>query len=311
MALELMFSWGSYSGYNQSPGAFPYWVFMTYHIIPPSLWLFISCSYHAAFRLKPWHALLFLPALAEVLIHSLFKTGINPFSANLLDYRAWVWFTDYIPLAGFILLMGYFWYRFIQAYQGKEFKPDPGSQRPHSKLLIIMCSLSLLSLLWLTFSFIGWDYFAVIELLLVLLFFVFSFLIFFDIRSLSLVHHPGNREQFSNYDDQIQLHRLTNILEEKQLFTQPGLSLKELSRELNLPPRYLSYLINRYHQKNFSEFINEHRIDAFITKARSPEGKQKTLLAIALESGFNSKSSFNQVFRDLKGKPPSEYLHPD
>jgi len=142
-----------------------------------------------------------------------------------------------------------------------------------------------------------------------LLFFVFALLIFLESMQFPAIQNGDNRDLFSNYDDQLQLKRLNNILEEKQLFIRPGLSLKELSRELNLPPRYLSYLINRYHQKNFNELINEHRIDAFITKARSPDGKHKTLLAIALESGFNSKSSFNQVFKDLKGKSPSEYLN--
>ncbi len=38
-------TWGSYSGYNQSPDAFPFWIFLTYHLIPPAIWLFVMCSY--------------------------------------------------------------------------------------------------------------------------------------------------------------------------------------------------------------------------------------------------------------------------
>ena len=97
-------------------------------------------------------------------------------------------------------------------------------------------------------------------------------------------------------------------MDEKQLFIKPDLSIKELSRELGLPSRYLSYLINRYHHKSYKEFINHRRIDTFIAKARTSEVKHKTLLALALESGFNSKSTFNQAFKNYKGQSPSEYL---
>lgn len=308
MALELLFSWGSYSGYNNSLGTFPFWMFLTYLIIPPSLWLFISCIFDATFQLKRWHLLLYSPALAEVAIHAASWFDISPFRTNLMDYQIWIWFVDYIPLAGFIFLMGYFWAKYFQAYQRNEFKPGKGGYMPHIKLLFIMGVLTLISLLWLMFTFIGWEYFSVIELLLVILLFGFSLLIFLDSKPITEIQKMNNSDLFSNYDDQLQLEHLNSILEEKQLFKRQGLSLKELSRELNLPSRYLSHLINRYYHKNFNEFINEHRIAAFITKARSPEGQYKTLLALAFESGFNSKSSFSQVFKDYKGKSPSEYL---
>lgn len=308
MALELLFSWGSYSGYNQSPDAFPFWIFLTYHIIPPAIWLFVMCSYSATFQLKRWHALLFFPALVEVGISILSRLGIITFGSNLMDYQVWIWFIDYIPLTGFILVLGYFWTRYYKLRQLNELKTGNDSRIPHAKLLFFMCVLSLISLLWLLFTFIGWDYYSVIELLLVLLFFAFALLMFLDSRPFPEIQKMSKNDLFSNYDDQLQLKRLNSILQENQLFAQPGLSLKELSRELKLPARYLSYLINRYLNKNFNEFINEHRIDAFIERAKSPEGKHKTLLAIAFESGFNSKSSFNQAFKDLKGLPPSEYL---
>ena len=102
--------------------------------------------------------------------------------------------------------------------------------------------------------------------------------------------------------------RLDRILQEKQLYARPNLSLKELSAELHLPSRYISHLINRYHQKNFKEFINDYRIKAFIRKAQSPVDKHKTLLALAFEAGFNSKSTFNQVFKSQMGQSPTEFL---
>ena len=100
-----------------------------------------------------------------------------------------------------------------------------------------------------------------------------------------------------------------NTLNEKKLFLKPNLPLKELSYELNLPPRYVSFLINHYHKKNYKEFINTFRIETFLSKAKSEEKDYKTLLGLAMESGFSSKSTFNLVFKKHLGQSPSEYLN--
>lgn len=308
ISVQLLFSWGSHSGYNNAPEAFPFWIFLTYHIIPPSIWLFTKSIFDRSFKVKRWHALLFMPALTEISIHTSRKLGIIPYQINLMDYHAWIWFIDYIPLLCLILSLVFFWKNYLQTSQLNGFKQGKGARISHVKSVLLMSVLSLICLLWLFFTFIGWENFSIIEFLLVSLLLVISFLIFLDSQPFPLLGKISSENSFSHYDDHKQLKRLYQVLLEKQLFARPNLSLKELSRELNLPSRYISYLINRYHHKNFKGFINDYRIEAFITKAKLPEEKHKTLLALALESGFNSKSTFNQVFKDHKGKPPSEYL---
>ena len=174
--------------------------------------------------------------------------------------------------------------------------------------LALMASLSLIGLLWAVFTFTGWKYFHIIELVLVSLFFGFTFLVFLENGTFPIVIKMNPKDGFPNYDDQKQLSRLNRTLREEQLFLRPDLSLKELAAELRLPRRYVSHLINRYHGKNYKGFINEFRIAAFLVKARSEKENHKTLLALALESGFSSKSTFNQVFKNQFGKTPSEYL---
>lgn len=307
ISIQLLFSWGSYSGYNNSPEAFPFWCLLSYHILPPSILLFVICQFKITVKLKCWYILLYVPAVAEISTHFLIRLGIiHP--VNLMQYLAWIWFIDYIPLLGFVFSLGFFWIKYFQKSKQKEFKRKKNTQIPHIKLLLLMSILTLIGLLWVIFSFTGWENFSLIEFLLVFLLFVFSFLIFLDSQPFAVISNDGNKDIFSNYNDFQQLERLKELMNEKQRFIKPDLSLKELSRELGLPSRYLSYLINRYHHKNYKEYINTYRIDAFIAKARSSQVKYKTLLALAFESGFNSKSAFNQAFKDLKGKPPSEYL---
>jgi AraC-like DNA-binding protein len=86
----------------------------------------------------------------------------------------------------------------------------------------------------------------------------------------------------------------------------PELTLGELAAQLRTNPTWLSRVINSGCGQNFNDFVNEYRVRAAEQKLNDPKLDHYTLLAIALEAGFNSKSTFNRVFRKLRGKTPSE-----
>lgn len=81
-----------------------------------------------------------------------------------------------------------------------------------------------------------------------------------------------------------------------------------VSRELDVHPNTLSQVINRAEQKNFFDYINTLRVADFKEKAANPENQKYTLLSLAYDCGFNSKTSFNRNFKKITGKSPSEYL---
>jgi len=85
------------------------------------------------------------------------------------------------------------------------------------------------------------------------------------------------------------------------------LTVSSLAEKLNLPPRELSRIINIGVNKNFNDFINAYRVREVIGKMTGKNYDHLTLLGIAYESGFNSKSSFNRIFRELTGKSPAQY----
>ncbi|MFC2443179.1 MAG: helix-turn-helix domain-containing protein, partial [Capnocytophaga ochracea] len=74
-------------------------------------------------------------------------------------------------------------------------------------------------------------------------------------------------------------------------------------------PNHLSQIINQYEEKNFYDFVNSYRVEEFITLAKKDIDKNFNLLGLAYEAGFNSKSSFNQVFKKITGKTPSEFVN--
>ncbi|HRG21146.1 MAG TPA: helix-turn-helix domain-containing protein [Saprospiraceae bacterium] len=68
------------------------------------------------------------------------------------------------------------------------------------------------------------------------------------------------------------------------------------------------FKFNQDLDKNFNDFVNQYRIDEFLRKIKDPQNSHLTLLAVALDSGFNSKSTFNRAFKKMMGTSPREFL---
>lgn len=92
-------------------------------------------------------------------------------------------------------------------------------------------------------------------------------------------------------------------------YTNPNLTLAELALRMKLPPHVLSKVINEGYQKNFFDFINQLRIDELKARLIDPRFRSYTLLSMAFEVGFNSKTAFNRSFKKLTNQTPSEYMH--
>ncbi len=93
------------------------------------------------------------------------------------------------------------------------------------------------------------------------------------------------------------------VVAEKQ-FQDYKLSLKSLSKQLNVTTQTLSMVINKESKMNFNSFINHHRIAESIRIFQNPDYQNHTIAAIAFEVGFNSISSFNSNFKKLQGSTP-------
>ena len=90
-------------------------------------------------------------------------------------------------------------------------------------------------------------------------------------------------------------------------YRRPKYSLRNLADEMVLSEQDLSWAINTGGQKNFSDFINELRINDVKDVLREA-AQDKNILDIAFNAGFNSKSSFNAVFKKHTGLTPSQYV---
>ncbi|MCB0664095.1 MAG: helix-turn-helix domain-containing protein, partial [Saprospiraceae bacterium] len=104
------------------------------------------------------------------------------------------------------------------------------------------------------------------------------------------------------------LEDLQQVMEENQPFLDPSLSLKSLADMIAIHPNNLSWLLNEHVGQNFNEFINGYRLETFKKKALDEANAHITLLGLAYESGFNSKTVFNTFFKKIEGTTPREWV---
>ncbi|MEM9075386.1 MAG: helix-turn-helix transcriptional regulator [Bacteroidota bacterium] len=104
------------------------------------------------------------------------------------------------------------------------------------------------------------------------------------------------------------LEQLRDLMEGNQIYLNPELTLHDISMKLNIQPRQLSKILKIQLNTNFYDYINGFRVKK--AKEMIADGKHNewSLLAIALDSGFNSKSTFNRTFKKSLGCTPSEYI---
>ena len=102
--------------------------------------------------------------------------------------------------------------------------------------------------------------------------------------------------------------RLLKHISINKPFLSPDLSLRELANQIDIHPNHLSWILNQSIGKNFNEFINHYRIEAFKSIARARENANLTIEGLAYESGFNSKTVFNTYFKRETGKTPRQFL---
>ena len=108
-----------------------------------------------------------------------------------------------------------------------------------------------------------------------------------------------SKDEIENY-----LEKLDELMKVDKIYKDPSMSLRHLAEKLEVSSNKLSWLLNEQIGKNFNEYINTFRLVTFKEKALNPNNSHLTLLGLAYESGFNSKTVFNAFFKKMEGMTP-------
>ncbi len=101
--------------------------------------------------------------------------------------------------------------------------------------------------------------------------------------------------------------KLLSLMEEKKLYLEPELTILDVAQYLHVPRHHVTQILNEKLGKNFYTFINSYRIEEAKQRLMDPRYDNLTVLAIGYDAGFNSKSSFNTLFKKYVSMTPSEY----
>ncbi|MEM9646951.1 MAG: helix-turn-helix domain-containing protein [Bacteroidota bacterium] len=117
----------------------------------------------------------------------------------------------------------------------------------------------------------------------------------------------GSHKTFELTDDNVHYQELLLWFATDKPYLNPYLSLSTVSQKLKISVGYLSQIVNKLEQTNFSEFSNKHRVEEAKQILVNPSYSGYTIVSIGLESGFNSKSAFYTAFKKYTGLTPSEF----
>ena len=97
------------------------------------------------------------------------------------------------------------------------------------------------------------------------------------------------------------------LMEKEKLYRNPYLTMPELAKKLKLSANTLSQVLNGYCGQTFYNFVNTYRLEEVIAMMRDPKCDSKSILKLSIEAGFNSKSTFNNIFKKQTGLTPAEF----
>jgi len=320
--------------YNRQHG-FPYPAFINTAppfilLHGPVLWFYIKSLTDQNFGFRPVYVLHFFPFLIMVSV-----LGVNVYSlpaeqkielinsetiTEILIYKIFV-----IAIA--ISTMGYFYWGFAMV---QRYKRKIKTYFSHVENIDLSWLQSLLVAALILYGVVNSayivDFFYPIASfgMLQFLSFVFGavyivFLGFFGLRQGNLfatqkinlnleeaIRQPDNPSSLPEKEKKF-IYTLQNYMNEYKPYLNSGLTINKLSRELDVTPEYLSKIINKHLNKNFFDFINYYRVDEFKKLCRDDSNENITLIGLAYESGFNSKATFNRVFKNITGTTPGAY----
>ncbi|MBO0341156.1 MAG: helix-turn-helix domain-containing protein [Allomuricauda sp.] len=312
--LEILNAWATGIGYHSTPHMLPFWILGSYLILPSALFFFVKANTKASFLFRGKDILYFVPACIEIGLAGFvfYSNRLLGTDYHLIENQFWFFLTEILPLIGMVAVLAYFGFVLLQlTAQYKNYRSKMGLQSL-TKLYIFFAVFLFLTLLWALQSFFQIEVFNIIKTLLLLFIFAMGYLGYFQPRFFDvpeIIKFQKRKNNYPNLDDSTELERLRHLFEKEKVFLKQKLTLAQVAEQLNLPERYLSELINTHHKTSFRHFVNQFRVNEAIERIQNPQQRHKSLLGIAMDVGFNSKSTFNQSFKVQTGKNPSDYLN--
>lgn len=292
-------------------------------LIGPLLYLFIIAHTNRAFRVSRQHLLHFTPFAVYAIYHlAVFVQG-KEFVFRWMDtvdlpYINPMYQLITLIVMGLYLGMGIKHYRQYRQWVEAEYANPESLQFPWitkflwaiALTIAATCLLRIVEILQFDFDFIqAWLSSTMVTICI----YYISIAGYMSARPPWQAQNKLSKakpDQANSLDEQTlnaELNRLITLMETGEAYLDPDLSLSGVARSLGISRETVSAVINTKQGKNFRSFVNTYRVDAFKKAVAAGQAEELTLFGLALECGFNSKATFNRVFKQLEGITPNAY----
>ncbi len=293
-------------------------------LIGPCTYFYIKSSQKSNFKLQPFDLIHFLPALVAFLVYSslFFKNGMEKKEIYLSPEIVSLGNIEQTISVFLAFIYFYFSFRLTRhPYSQTELSQfnDNKIQTWPQKLVIILTALCTAWLIVLVINAILFDFAVSFLTYYPLWIAMMSFIIwigyecFFQPQYAIINNNSGTTKapDYSRNLSETEIRNysfaLRNLMHSDKPHLNPSLTLSKLADQLLIKPKDLTVVLNSGLNKNFYDFINEYRVQTAKEKLLDPQNDYLTILAIAYDSGFNSKSSFNAVFKKHVKMTPKEF----
>ena len=284
----------------------------------PLIYLYIRKSLFSDTGITSKTFLYFIPGMLHIIyVFSLLRFSNEEFYARIVSgaFKPW-WITNSIGIS--VVNLFFWWKSYISCKEAKELAKDTFSfDQKMTFLSVILYIVLFCFILWFCFLghlFLGWNIPVITDTNMGWL--VIPFTIYFIAytvivkQDVFLLPVRNFRTSYSLENNEVTAIRekIENIMADEKSYLDPDLTLTDLATLIDVNPTKLSRIINTSYQCNFYDFINSYRVREFIRQINKNTLRQHTLLAIAYDSGFKSKSTFNKSFKKVMQITPTLYI---
>ena len=304
--------------YQQQPG---FYFKPTYYSFAfgPLIYFYVLSISNSEFKFRPIHFLHFLPVLIQV--------GLYCFlTFQEYEFRRWYWMEVHLPYTyrvefdgSFISMAIYLFFsiRLLNGYQKWLNNAYSEISKSHLNWLkVILILMLVLTFQWFV-EMILRDFYAnyyqynFSVYILGILTLVLAFWAFHQEDQKEIVYEKKTSEdpkpKTINFKEEV-LQQVENRMRQHKDYLDPTLNLKTFASNCKLPQKVVSQYLNQKLNQSFHDYVNRYRVEEFKQRIGESEEQMMTFEGLAYDCGFNSKATFNRIFKKFTGLTPSQYV---
>jgi AraC-like DNA-binding protein len=287
----------------------------------PSLYFYVRSLAYRDFSFKRRHAVHLIPFL----LVSIYFIVIYHSQSTAIKIRILTGLLDGLPIQAIFMIGLYhiiiFCYLIASFFILFNYR---------NKLKGIFSSMEKINLTWLKYVLFGFSFIWIIDFTsflldrlsvptyalsasaLVLIFVFANIIVYFGLKQPEIFNGIEEKPKYihsrlTESDKEQYLKRLRSYMLKEKPYLDPALTINELSRKVSISSRDLSQLINESIGVKFYDFVNSYRVEEAMQCLKDSSNRDKSILHVLFDAGFNTKSVFNRVFKKHTGMTPSDF----